>query len=47
MQYEMDSGNVINENQLEEEESETESDTHAALSVPFRSLQDFLSIIYF
>lgn len=29
-QYEMDSGNSINENQLGEEESETESDTHAA-----------------
>lgn len=29
-QYEVDSGNSINENQLGEEESETVSDTHAA-----------------
>lgn len=42
MRYEMDSGNAINENQLGEEESETESDTHVAFSVPFRTLQDFL-----
>lgn len=47
MQYEMDSGNAFNENQLGEEESETERDTRGAFSVPFRSLQDFLSIIFF
>lgn len=43
MRREMDSGNAINDkNQLGEEESETESGTHVAFSVPFRSLQDFL-----
>lgn len=42
MRHEMDSGNAIKENQLGEEESKTESDTHIAFSVPFRSLQDFL-----
>lgn len=47
MQNEMDSGNAINENQLGDAESETESDTHEAFSVPFRSLQDFLWISFF
>lgn len=38
----MDSGNAVNGNQLKEEERETEGDTNAAFSVPFRTLQDFL-----
>lgn len=39
---EMDIGNAVNGNQLKEEEGETDSYTHAAFSVPFRSLQNFL-----
>lgn len=41
MLCEMDSGNAVNGNQLKEEEEETESDTHAAFSVPFRTLSGF------
>lgn len=41
MWYEMDSGNAINGNQLGEEEWETERDTYAAFSVPFRAPAGF------
>ena len=37
----MGSGNQINENQLGEEDMATESDTHAAFSVPFSALAGF------
>lgn len=47
MRYEMDSGSAMNGDQLGEEEWKTESDAHAAFSVPFRTLQDFLKIFFF